>query len=89
MSKVIHEVTDGTLIFYCPGCQCCHAIDKRWKFNNDFEKPTIHPSILVIGNKDKGRHIKRCHSFITNGKIQFLNDSEHIFAGKIVDLEEF
>lgn len=29
-----------------------------------------------------------CHSFITNGKIQFLNDCTHHLAGQTVDLPE-
>ena len=28
----------------------------------------------------------RCHSFVTDGKIQFLADSSHSLAGKTVDL---
>lgn len=29
-----------------------------------------------------------CHSFVTDGKIQFLGDCTHILAGKTVDLPE-
>lgn len=29
-----------------------------------------------------------CHIFVTDGKIQFLNDCTHILAGKTLDLEE-
>jgi hypothetical protein len=28
----------------------------------------------------------RCHSFVTNGKIQFLGDCTHAMAGQTVDL---
>jgi len=31
----------------------------------------------------------RCHSFITDGKIQFLADSTHALAGHTVDLPEY
>lgn len=30
-----------------------------------------------------------CHSFVTDGKIQFLTDSTHELAGQTVDLPEF
>ena len=73
-----------------------------WVFNSDEEKPTIRPSILVrstkpISNEEarrilQGEHIKPiptvCHSFITDGKIQFLSDSTHGLAGQTVELPE-
>lgn len=31
----------------------------------------------------------RCHSFVTNGHIQFLNDSTHELAGQTVDLPDW
>lgn len=30
-----------------------------------------------------------CHSFVTDGKIEFLSDCTHHLAGKTVDLEDF
>jgi hypothetical protein len=30
----------------------------------------------------------RCHSFVRNGKIQYLNDCTHELAGKTVDMEK-
>ena len=30
-----------------------------------------------------------CHSFVTDGKIQFLNDCTHALAGEVVDLPDF
>lgn len=30
-----------------------------------------------------------CHSFVTDGRIQFLGDSTHALAGKTVDLPDF
>jgi hypothetical protein len=35
-------------LFVCPGCNCEHAFDDRWQFNQDFEKPTISPSYLIM-----------------------------------------
>lgn len=31
----------------------------------------------------------RCHSFVTDGRIQFLNDSTHALAGQTVPLPEW
>ena len=75
---------------------------RGWTFNGDEEKPTITPSILVRGTKPisdevagrilQGEHIEPiptvCHSFITDGKIQFLSDSTHVLVGQTVELPE-
>jgi len=90
MAKVVTELkypngdTEGYLIF-CPGCQRGHMFDHRWTFNGDFNKPTFSPSLLV--NKDNPK--SRCHSFVRDGKIQFLSDCHHELAGQTVDLESF
>jgi hypothetical protein len=34
-------------------------------------------------------HCYRCHSFVTDGKIQFLSDCSHALAGQTVDLPDF
>jgi hypothetical protein len=31
----------------------------------------------------------RCHTFLTDGRIQFLSDCTHDYAGKTLDLEAF
>jgi hypothetical protein len=73
--------------FYCPGCKCSHFFkvgDGGWSFNGDENKPTVNPSLLVTG----GESDTHCHSFIRDGKIQFLGDSKHELAGQTVDLPE-
>lgn len=35
------------LTFYCPGCERTHSINITWDFNQNFDRPTIQPSILV------------------------------------------
>ena len=83
---------DGRLIgygFHCPGCQHMHGVYTElhyrpqgvWSFNGDFEKPTFAPSLLVTWNEDGPR---RCHSFIREGRIEYLNDCTHELAGKVV-----
>lgn len=53
-----------------------------WTWNGDTEKPTLRPSVLTTG------HNFRCHSWINDGKVQFLNDCSHSLAGQTVDLME-
>lgn len=38
---------------------------------------------------DDPRFASVCHSFVTCGRIQFLNDCTHALAGQTVDLPEF
>jgi hypothetical protein len=79
---IMHEIVKGRFGFFCPGCECVHAIDGSWRFNGDMDKPTIHPSVLAVG-------AIRCHSYVTDGMIQFLGDSEHALKGQTVPLPEF
>lgn len=71
--------------FFCPACGYAYWIKTDsggWTWNEDRERPTINPSILCHG-------LFRCHSFVTDGSIQFLSDCTHKMAGQIVDLPEF
>lgn len=72
-------------LIQCPGCGNCHMFDSRWTFNGDFDKPTFSPSMLV--GQDTPERL--CHSFVTDGKIQFLSDCAHELAGQTVDLSDF
>lgn len=79
-----HEKT-ANYIFFCPGCECSHVIDKRWTFNGDLDKPTFSPSLLC--NPDHAP--SRCHTFIRDGKIEFLSDCFHKLAGTTVEIPEW
>ncbi len=94
----------GALVsFRCPGCDDFHQISVgTWTFNGDLERPTFTPSVLVggvqWGNDDgfyKPNHAVPaggrivCHSFVTDGRIQFLGDCTHHLAGQTVDLPEW
>lgn len=59
----------------------------RWSFNGDYDRPTFQPSILVEGSMRDGPN--RCHSFVTDGQIQFLGDCTHALAGQTVPLRDF
>ena len=90
-SKVRIATFDGQRfrMIFCPGCGCSHRMDDTWGFNDNFQSPTFTPSLLVrSADQDTGERLI-CHSFITNGKIQFLTDSTHKLAGQEVDLEVF
>lgn len=72
--------------FHCPGCEYGHNIEvPRWTWNGSLELPTFTPSLLV--NKDFPA--ARCHSHITDGKIQFLSDCFHKLAGQTVDIPDW
>lgn len=76
-----------------------------WSWNDDLDYPTFSPSVLVQGiqwakneypeyfnvahaNVEPGGDTV-CHSFVTNGQIQFLNDCTHSLAGHTIDLPEW
>ena len=73
--------------FKCPGCKEDHVITEgKWKFNGDINSPTFSPSLLVHSvNKDNPDYF-RCHSYIRDGMIQFLNDCTHELKGQTVPL---
>jgi len=92
MKPVLYRYDDGSgmALFKCPGCGSPHVIyvdgavnpfnNARWNWNGDLVRPTITPSIHLPNRP-------RCHSFITDGEIQFLSDCDHALAGKTVPLE--
>lgn len=82
-----HNTKNNDLVFHCPGCDEIHVVDQRWAFNNDMDKPTISPSLLVRYPIDGVDRI--CHSFIKDGAIQFLSDCTHKMAGTTVDIPDF
>lgn len=98
---VLRTLGDGLVGFWCPGCKRAHTINvdaserPAWGFNGDYDKPTFTPSILTWrdANPEAAEEFKewriasRCHSFVTDGNIQFLNDCTHALAGKTVSLE--
>lgn len=77
--------------------------NKLWGFNGDLNKPTLTPSVLVEYKHPKGYSNDNpapldwdgewvtdiCHSFVTDGKIQYLSDCTHELAGQMIELPEF
>ncbi len=101
VKKAAEDAEHPDLLFYCPGCCCGHGVwvetanprsGARWTFNGSLEKPTFAPSIIVTREFPLGHgvppKVERCHSFVTDGQIQFLSDCTHDLAGKTVPLPE-
>lgn len=54
----------------------------NWTWSGSVEAPTLRPSVLSEGNG------WRCHSWINDGRAQFLDDCSHELRGQTVDLLE-
>jgi hypothetical protein len=113
LSKKLRGGGDGSIMFWCPGCDGMHGIrvgdgsGPRWGYNGDPEKPTFTPSILSqydrahppvnAENLEEWKRVpwvqtkvhEVCHSFVTDGRIQFLNDCTHELAGQTVDIPDW
>lgn len=85
------SVRKSYAVLYCPGCESPHTLIVKgagaWQWNGNIERPTLHPSLLSNGDRFNPQ-MPRCHSFVTDGRIQFLSDSDHKLAGQTVDLPD-
>ncbi|WP_420415936.1 DUF6527 family protein [Marinovum algicola] len=95
MPLVKFDAEFGTVTFDCPGCGWTHMLNVDpnegkpcWTFNGDTEKPTISPSINAWREYGGDRKTQRCHSFVEAGRIRFLGDCTHQFAGQTLALPE-
>ena len=62
-----------------------HEPGKNWTWNGDINRPTFQPSVRVFtpahsydasdGTRKQIPESTQCHSFVTDGRIQFLDDS--------------
>ena len=99
MAKLVHPEING-YGFPCPGCKSYHVITTQkpqgnpvWTFNGNIASPTFSPSLLCrtgpMGpfSKHPGM-VYVCHSFIKDGKIQFLGDCTHDLKNQTVPLRE-
>lgn len=77
---------------WCTGCNGYHSVcvdPGGWTWKGNEESLTINPSILVRGVRGDNDQVKTlCHSFVRDGKIQFLSDLAYALAGRTVDLPE-
>lgn len=89
---------------FCPGCDRTHVMPfppygeagRQWVFNGSLEFPSFTPSInSKVGPypEDFPGHpmgsFDICHSYVTDGKIQFLADCTHALKGQTVPLPDF
>lgn len=83
--------------FDCPGCGEPHVVPttgaKAWGFNGSLDAPTLAPSILVHSVRNPWGPVfdstpTVCHSFVRDGRIEFLGDCTHALAGQTVDLPD-
>lgn len=87
MEKLRKVSNQDMIHFACPGCESIHGFTSSWEFNNNFENPTVSPSIRVSDSDGT-----LCHLYIQNGKIIYLDDCKHELKGKtvdMVDIDEF
>ena len=98
MATKLHRYTDPQnnppskvqqLWFFCPGCKNTHAFtvggDHGWTWNNSMDAPTFSPSLLCNPSHPESR----CHSFVKDGKIEFLDDCWHELRGQTIELPDW
>lgn len=90
-AKRFHRADCGNgevlLMFYCPGCQEPHGVRVQgeagvWEWNGDQVNATLSPSILVTRPPSD----YCCHSYVRDGKIEFLGDCSHDLKGTTVEV---
>ena len=63
-----------------------------WSWNGDIENPTLKPSVLTNGGRwdeDMTKYTEyKCHTWITDGKAQFLGDCTHKLVNQTLPLLE-
>ena len=104
LSPILAEYRPDRVAFRCPGCEEVHVIPvapeqsgDSWGYNGNPDAPTFTPSVLVRTGRavdpafvpEPGDPPEVCHSFVTDGRIQFLGDCTHPLAGQTVPLPEF
>jgi Family of unknown function (DUF6527) len=87
-------------MFECPGCRGYHVVyvdphrspnGSQWLFNGDIEAPTFEPSInyRIDYHVSLGKSPVVCHLYVTNGKLQFLDDCTHALKGQTIAMPEY
>lgn len=92
----VSEYPRKVYLFHCPGCGFAHSYCTArppgeagpvWTFNGNLESPTFTPSLLYnVNRSNPTEHL--CHTYVTDGKIQFLSDCTHHLAGQTVAMED-
>lgn len=59
LSSVLRNISDGRIAYWCPGCEQIHAVNVLpggWEWNQDVNKPTFSPSVLVTSGHYSSLH---------------------------------
>lgn len=88
------DATRAWLMFQCPGCEELHGVRVApsaekgpvWNWNGSLTSPTLTPSLLLKRTEGEERRPFCCHSFVTEGRIQFLGDCTHKLRGQTVEI---
>lgn len=89
----VETSSSGKMLWhYCNGCEKRHLIrvspsthnDPVWAWNGDIDSPTFSPSVR---HQNPLEHV--CHYTITDGRVQFHEDSTHMLAGYEIELPNF
>ncbi len=80
--------------FWCAGCERHHSLPvnhsnpaHNWTMSGPPEAPTFRPSLLCRWTEGEEQKPKVCHSFVTDGQIQYLSDCTHALAGQTLKVE--
>lgn len=85
-------------LHWCQGCKYGHLYQTdpsrspSWNFNGDIERPSFSPSMRIYTpahNDGEFAHPEQtiCHYFVTDGQIQYCDDSRHELKGQTLPLE--
>lgn len=76
--------SDRAYFHWCPGCEKMHPLPDQWIFDGNLEQPSFTPSF----KHTMGRGGRTCHYTLSQGTLNFCDDSTHILAGKSVPLPD-
>lgn len=96
---VVKKIETG-IALWCPACSDYHHLSDLWTWDKNEEFPTINPSIKVMGKQWEKESpfykpafidvpyagITVCHSYVKNGKWEYLPDSNHTLSGQTVSV---
>lgn len=74
VAKAVQHPLSGLFFLKCPRCGVPHAFGPAWKFNGDFQNPSLDGSIGWHGYIEN--QSRNCHSIIREGKARFDDGTE-------------
>lgn len=86
VSKYLRNASDGSYLCWCPACQEPHVLpSKGWTFDGNVERPTFTPSFKIwwTDHAVQPPQARVCHFTLTNGILNFSDDSTHTMRGAV------